>query len=140
MKLLVDANILLDVLQAREPHVKDSSLIWKLSETHEVEGYVSALTFANLVYVMRKELDPKGIRDILIKLQMIFHIAALSETVLEKASGMEWRDFEDAIQCATAEKIGADFIITRNVKDFGQSRKVLAFTPAEFLERYFLLH
>lgn len=32
MKLLVAVNILLDVLQAREPFVKDSSLIWKVCE------------------------------------------------------------------------------------------------------------
>jgi predicted nucleic acid-binding protein len=135
MKLLIDANILLDVLQAREPHVKDSALIWKLCETGEAYGYVSALTFANLVYVMRKELDPKGVQEVLSKLQLIFHIAALTEADLKQASEMEWKDFEDAIQCATAERIGADFIITRNVRDFLQSRKVLAFTPSEFLER-----
>lgn len=137
MKLLVDANILLDVLQAREPFVRNSSLIWKICETGKVEGYISALTFANLVYVMRKELDPKGIHDVLGKLQLIFHISALSEADLKRASEMEWKDFEDAIQCATAERIGADCIITRNVRDFLQSRKVFTFTPAEFLERYF---
>lgn len=137
MKLLVDANILLDVLQAREPHVKASSLIWKLCETGEVQGYVSALTFADLVNVMRKDLNPKGIRDVLNKLQLIFHIAALSEADLRQASEMEWKDFENAVQCATAERIGSDFIITRNVKDFLQSRKVIALTPVEFLERYF---
>jgi len=136
MKLLVDANILLDVMQVREPYVKGSSLIWKLCETGEVEGYVSAMTFANLIYVMRKELDPQAIHYVLNKLQLIFHITALSETDLKQASEMEWKDFEDAIQCATAERIGADFIITRNVKDFLQSRKVLAFTPSEFLGRY----
>ena len=117
--------------------MRDSSLIWKICETGKVEGYVSALTFANLVYVMRKELDPKGIHDVLGKLQLIFHISALSEADLKRASEMEWKDFEDAIQCATAERIGADCIITRNVRDFLQSRKVFTFTPAEFLERYF---
>ena len=136
MKLLVDANILLDVMQARKTHVEDSSLIWKLCETGEAEGYVSALTFANLVYAMRKELDPKDIHSVLDKLRLIFHIAALSEADLKQASKMEWKDFEDAIQCATAERIGADYILTRNVKDFLQSRKVFAFTPSEFLERY----
>ncbi|MCI1556808.1 MAG: PIN domain-containing protein [Lachnospiraceae bacterium] len=102
-----------------------------------MQGYASALTFANLIYIMRKQLDAKGIHDVLNKMQMIFHIAALSEAELKQASEMEWKDFEDAIQCATAERIGADFIITRNVKDFLQSRKVSALTPAEFLERYF---
>ena len=61
MKLLIDANILLDVLQKREPHYKDSALIWKLCETEQAKGYVSALTFADLVYIMRKELDPEAV-------------------------------------------------------------------------------
>lgn len=38
MKLLIDANILLDVLQMRQPHYHDSSIIWKLCETEQVKG------------------------------------------------------------------------------------------------------
>lgn len=53
MKLLIDANILLDVLQNRKPYVQVSSIIWKLCETEKVKGYVSALTFANLVYISK---------------------------------------------------------------------------------------
>ena len=33
MKLLIDANILLDVLQNRENFVRASSMVWKLCET-----------------------------------------------------------------------------------------------------------
>lgn len=64
MRLLIDANILLDVLQKREPYFHDSSLIWKLCETNSAEGYVSSLTFANLIYVMRKELTPEKIEEL----------------------------------------------------------------------------
>lgn len=135
MRLLVDANILLDVLQAREPHLEKSSLIWKLCETGKAEGYVSALTFANLVYVMRRELSPEGIKQTLDKLLLIFRFADLSEADLVKAADMGWKDFEDAMQCATAERIEADYIVTRNVRDFLQSPKVTAFTPEELLER-----
>lgn len=135
MKLLIDANILLDVLQAREPHLEKSSMIWKLCETGQVEGYVSTLTFANLVYVMRKVLPPKGIKDVLDKLLLIFHFADLSEADVKKAAELGWKDFEDAMQYATAERIGADYIVTRNVRDFLGSKKVIAFTPAELLDR-----
>ena len=55
MVLLIDANIILDVLLNRSEFVKDSSMIWKLCETEQAKGYVSALTFANLVYIMRKQ-------------------------------------------------------------------------------------
>lgn len=134
MKLLIDANILLDVLQNRSKFVEDSSLIWKLCETGKAEGVVSALTYANLVYVMRKELEPETIADVFKKLNLIFHLEDLSVADLTHAAEMKWDDFEDAIQAATAERLGADYIVTRNVKDYSQS-KVLAFTPTEILAR-----
>ena len=134
MRLLIDANILLDVLQKREPHYRDSALIWKLCETEQAEGYVSALSFADLVYVMRKELDPQAVEDVQHKLALIFRFADLTAADITRAGEMKWDDFEDAVQAATAERIHADHIITRNVRDFKQS-KVVAFTPAEFLAR-----
>ncbi len=134
MRLLIDANIVLDVLQKREPYWKDSSVIWKLCETEQAEGYISTLTFANLMYVMRRELDPAQIRDVLDKLRLIFRFADFTAADLEKAAEMGWDDFEDAIQAATAERIMADSIITRNVRDFRNS-KVIAFTPSEFIAR-----
>lgn len=134
MRLLIDANVVLDVLQKREPYWKDSSVIWKLCETEQAEGYVSALTFANLVYVMRRELDPAQIWDVLEKLRLIFRFADFTTADMEKAAEMGWDDFEDAIQAATAERIMADSIITRNVRDFRNS-KVIAFTPSEYIAR-----
>lgn len=134
MKILIDANILLDVLQNREPHVQDSSVIWKLCETEKVKGYVSALTFANLVYIMRKELDPKKIEETLQALSLIFEFADFSASDLLRAAELYWGDFEDAVQSVTAERIHADYIITRNVREFTKS-KVVAFTPSELIAR-----
>ena len=134
MRLLIDANILLDVLQKREPHYRDSALIWKLCETEQAEGYVSTLSFADLVYVMRKELDPQAVEDVQHKLALIFRFADLTAADITRAVEMNWDDFEDAVQAATAERIHADHIITRNVRDFRQS-KIVAFTPAEILAR-----
>ena len=134
MRLLIDANVILDVLQNREPHVKDSSVIWKICETHQAEGFISALTFANLVYIMRKELNPEQIEEVMQKLSLIFTFTELSPSDLTSAAHLQWDDFEDALQSVTAERIHADYIITRNVRDFLRS-KVTAFTPAELQGR-----
>lgn len=134
MKLLIDANILLDVLQNREPHVQASSVVWKLCETEKAKGYVSALTFANLVYIMRKELGPKKIEETLKALSLIFEFADFNVSDLTHAAELEWDDFEDAVQSVTAERVHADYIITRNVRDFAKS-KVVAFTPSELIAR-----
>ena len=135
MRLMIDANILLDVLQKRDPHFRDSSLIWKLCETGSAEGYVSSLTISNLIYVMRKELNPEKIEEIIQRLKLIFQLTDLSVSDITKAAEMKWNDFEDAVQSIIAERIHADCIITRNVRDFKES-KIIAFTPAEYLARF----
>ena len=100
----------------------------------QAEGIVSARTFANLVYVMRKELGPEKIEEVCKLLSLIFHFADFSVSDMNRAAEMKWKDFEDAIQSATAERVSAAYLITRNVKDFSKS-KVPALTPAEFLAR-----
>ena len=127
-------NIVLDVLLNRPEFVKDSSMIWKLCETEQAKGYISTLTYANMMYVMRKQLSPDQIEEAFRKLNLIFEFADFSPAVLERAVNMKWKDFEDAVQSATAESVHADYIITRNLKDFTQS-KVMAFTPTELLAR-----
>ena len=134
MVLLIDANIILDVLLNRPDFVKDSAMIWKLCETEQMKGYVSTLTFANLVYIMRKQLDPEKIEDVFHKLNLIFEFADFSVSDLTHAAELNWKDFEDAVQSVIAERIHADYIITRNVRDFSKSR-VMAFTPSELLAR-----
>ncbi len=134
MKLLIDGNVLLDVLQKREPYCEDSAKVWKMCETDCEEGYVSALTFANLVYVIRKELSPEKTEEVLKKLSLIFMISDLTASDINSAAELQWDDFEDAIQAVTAKRIHADYIITRNVKDFKKS-VVVALTPAEFIAR-----
>ena len=134
MKLLIDANILLDVLQNRENFVRASSMVWKLCETEQAKGYISALTFANLVYIMRKEMDAQRIEEVLHMLSLIFEFAELNDSDLFRAAALQWPDYEDAVQSVTAERIHADYIITRNVRDFSRS-KVIAFTPDELLAR-----
>lgn len=134
MVLLIDANIILDVLMNRQGFVEDSAKIWKLCETEQAKGYVSTLSFANIMYIMRKELQPEMIEEVFQKLRLIFDFAGFTPAVLEKAVCMKWKDFEDAVQSATAEQVHADFIVTRNVRDFAKS-KVMAFTPSELLAR-----
>ena len=118
MVLLVDTNIILDVLLSRPEFVKDSSMIWKLCETEQAKGYLSTLTYANMMYVMRKQLTPDQIEDVFRKLNLIFEFADFSPAVLERAVAMKWKDFEDAVQSATAESVHADYIVTRNLKDY----------------------
>ena len=135
MVLMIDANVVLDVLVRREPNYKYSSKVWKLCETGVCTGIVSTLSFANIIYVMRRELTPEKIEAVLKQLMMIFTFSDLSQSTLEEAAKLQWSDFEDAIQTATAKRVNADYIITWNVKDYVKS-DIPVLTPAEFLLRF----
>ncbi len=136
MKLLIDASILLDVLQNRAPYCEESALIWKLCETEVCLGSVSALTITNLVYIMRKELTPEKTEEILCSLKLIFEFVDLSGADITHAAKRKWPDFEDALQSVTAERIGADYIVTRNVRDYDDS-PVPACTPLKLLDQLY---
>ena len=135
MVLWIDAKILLDVLQKRIPHYHKSALIWKLCETRQVTGYVSVLTLANIVYVMRKELSPEKIEQVLSAMALIFTFEDFRSEDIQKASMMHWHDFEDAVQFCGASRIHADYVITRNPDNFKAS-SIPALLPEEFLSDF----
>ncbi|MGN0107488.1 MAG: PIN domain-containing protein [Hominilimicola sp.] len=134
MKVLIDTNVVLDVLCKREGFYEDAARIMKYCEVNKITGVISALTIPNIVYIMRKELDAQKTRDVIEKLQLVFTVADLKADDIKKALSMDFKDFEDALQSACASRIKADYIITRNIRDFVNS-KVTAIKPTELLER-----
>ncbi|MGN0178211.1 MAG: PIN domain-containing protein [Monoglobaceae bacterium] len=134
MKVLIDTNIILDVLCNRTEFVENSAKIFKLCEVKKINGYISALSIPNIVYIMRKELDSEKIKEVLESLSLIFTIVDLKADDIKKAAYMNFKDYEDALQSACAVRTKMDFIVTRNIKDFVGS-KVIAVTPSELLDR-----
>ncbi len=134
MRVLIDTNILLDVLCDRPQFVGNASKIFKFCEINKLEGYISALSVPNIVYILRKELDAEKTKKILEQLSLIFKISALKADDLKKAAGLMFEDYEDALQSVCASRIKANYIVTRNIKDFTNS-KVAAIKPSELLER-----
>lgn len=134
MKVLVDTNVILDVLCDRKEFVADSLRVFQCCEAQRVTGYISALSIPNIVYIMRKELDPERIREILHTLTMVFSVVELREGDLLKAAELPFDDYEDAIQSVCAARLGADYIVTRNGKDFENS-SVPTIAPGELLQQ-----
>lgn len=133
MKILIDTNILLDVFYKRENLYETSLNVFRLCETKIVEGYISSLSIANIIYIMRKELNNSKINSLIKKLSLIFNIVDLTVYDLLKATEIEYSDYEDALQCVEASRLKLDYIITRNTKDFIHSN-VRAITPQNFIE------
>lgn len=134
MKVLIDTNIILDVLCKRPDFYEASAQIFKLCEVKKIIGVISALSNPNIMYILRKELNADKTKEVLDNLMLIFSVADLKADDLKSAADMKFGNFEDAIQSACAYRIKANYIITRNIKDFSESR-VTAIKPSELLER-----
>ena len=134
MKVLIDTNVILDVLCNRKDFVDDSLKVFKYCEANQITGCISALSIPNIVYIMRKELDNERIKEILITLTSLFTVVDLRESDLIKAADLELFEYEDALQSVCATRTKANYIVTRNIKDFKNST-VPAIKPSELFER-----
>ena len=134
MKIFIDTNVILDVLCDRPGLAEASGKVLKLCETNALEGYVSALSIPNIVYILRKELTREKTKEIIRTLGMILTVADLKADDLNKAAGLNFTDYEDALQSVCASRVKAQYILTGNIRDF-QNSKVPAIKPAELLER-----
>ncbi len=134
MKVLIDTNVILDVLCDRAEFVDASLKVWKLCEVGQLEGYISALSIPNIVYILRKELTPEKTQQLIQQITMIFTVVDLRSSDISSAAQMYTSDYDDAIQMCQAARIKADHIITRNIRDFKGS-KAVALTPSELLNR-----
>jgi predicted nucleic acid-binding protein len=133
-KLLVDTNIVIDLLSKREEFFQEAQELFTLADNNEVVLFVSALTFANTHYLLSKYQKLDEARKTLIKFKVLVNVAALDDKIVELALVSDFKDFEDAIQYHTALENEVDIIITRNKKDFKNS-KLPVMTAKEYLKK-----
>lgn len=132
MKLFIDTNVVLDVLAQREPWFDDSARLLAHIEQGSASGHIAAHTLTTLHYLLAKHLGQQKTAAALIDLTTLLRVEPVDHLVLQQALALGWRDFEDAVQAVTAAQCQADYLVTRNPRDFKQSL-VPVITPSEFL-------
>ena len=132
MRVLVDTNVLLDVLGRREPFWPQAARVWTLAETGRLRACVSAISYNNTYYIVRRWGGRARAKDALRLLRDVFDAVDLTRKVLNQAMDAALADFEDAIQYFSALHAGADVIITRDPGDFPRAGPAVL-TPGEFL-------
>ena len=130
--VFVDTDVVLDLLARREPFYPAAARLFSLVERGEVTACVSALAFANLFYLLRKELGAARAVEVLSKLRRLVTVLPVDDGVIERALVAGFRDFEDAIQYHAALAGGATCLVTRNLRDYPDPA-IRVCTAEEFL-------
>lgn len=118
MKVLLDTNVILDYALERQPFFSKSEEVLSLVEAGQIEGYISASTFSDLFYIIRKEKGRDLALEFLREIITFCHLATVDSITINMALTVNFKDFEDAIQYSTAVLNLLDAIITRNPGDF----------------------
>ena len=132
MKVLFDTNIILDVLLDRKPFSEHASYLMSMVERSEVTGYICATTITTIHYLLSKQLNKELSNKSINSIMALFEVASVNRLVIENAMASKFTDFEDAVLHESALHAGAEYIITRNIKDFKKSQ-IPAYSPTEFL-------
>jgi len=132
MKVLLDLNVLLDVVQNRVPHYHDSAKVLSLARLGEIQAVLPVHAFTTLYYILAKAAGKAKADQTIDWLLAHFEVAVADKAVLRRARQLPLADFEDAVVASLAEAGQCDHVVTRNVSDFAGS-PVSALTPTDFL-------
>ena len=134
-RLLIDTNIIIDLLSKRDKFYDEAADLFSRADKKELELTISSLTFANTNYVLSKLKSAKEAREILRKFKVLVELLSLDDKITELAlSDDNFPDFKYGLQYYSAIENQIEIIITRNKKDFKNS-KIPVLTAREFLAR-----
>ena len=111
--IFVDTDIVLDLLARREPFYDAAARLFTLAETGTLSLSVSSLSFANLFYILRKQVSGRHAQEVLRDFKQLVTVLPVDDAVVEQALQSDFTDFEDALQYFSALSGGCNALLTR---------------------------
>ena len=133
MRVLLDTDVVIEFLMAREPFAQRARQIFELNAQRKIQCYIASITPLNVFYIARKSHSLEDRLRIIRQLLLQVEVTAISHEILLRAFDFGFSDYEDAVQYACAEADGVEAIVTRNLSDF-KNAKLPVFTPNDFLQ------
>ena len=133
--LLINSDVLIDFLIAREPFTKNAKEIVKKAEEKTINAFLAPHSITNIYYVLRKQYSSSERKQHLLDLCRTIPVVKIEhEMIINALVNTEFNDFEDCLQAECAGKVNADYIVTRNIEDYAHS-KVPAILPENLLKK-----
>ena len=136
LRVLIDTNVLVDFMAQRKPFDAEAVKIVNAGKQLLFHGCIAAHSVPDIYYILRKSIPPDERREVLQKLCEIFTVIGIDKNKLSTAlKNEEFTDFEDCLQSLCAAEFHADYIVTRNPKDYVLS-DIPAIAPDVFCQRF----
>ena len=139
MRVLLDTNVIIDVLQKRKPWFAAGQKIFYAIANKQIDGCITTKQAADIHFFSRKQfvgqenVDAKA-RQVITKLYALFDLIDTLAMDCMNAIAIDNNDYENAILIACAARVKLDAIITRNPDHFKLS-PVSVFSPEKFADQ-----
>lgn len=131
-KVFVDTDVCIDLLSGRQPFNQTAEILFSMADMGQIKIYVSAISFANIDYVLRSQYTTAHSRKTIANFKTLVNVLSVDNKTIELAIASDFNDFEDAIQYSCAIEHNLTTIITRNTKDYKKSI-IKVVTPEVFI-------
>lgn len=132
-KAVIDNNVILDYFLERSEFIKSADNIMQLIHSGRLTGLISSNSITDIYYFLKKNFGHQKALNCIEIIDNKIKIITVSRNDIMNSMLLDFNDLEDALVSYCAEREKADYIITRNEKDFLESR-VEAISPEEFLK------
>ena len=137
MKVFVDANVLVSVLNKEYPLFSHSARILSLNKTQGVELYTSPLCLSIAFYFSSKKSGEQMAKKKIDMLAEHFGFTDIDEPMVRAALGNpQVHDFEDGMEYYSAIDKGCRVILTEDKNGYYFS-KIEVLDCSEFITKYF---
>ena len=135
-KVFIDTNIILDIIEGRQAFLLASSNVFDLGVKGLIQMYATPLTFANCIYIARKNVGYEKAVEGLRILKRYVKVAMMDDIQLSNALNSDMPDFEDILQYEAAIASGCEVIVTRDKKRHFPQGGIPILSPESFLEYF----
>ncbi len=137
MKVFLDANVLISVLNKEYPLFTYSARVLSLSGKDNFSIYTSPLCLTISFYFATKKSGQKNAKEKIDTLLNHIHVTGINDNIAWKAiKGPQFHDFEDGMQYYSALESSCRVIVTSDLDDF-YSSDIEVLECEAFLKKYF---
>ena len=135
MRLFLDTNILIDLLDSERPHHEASTELMRAVQRGQVRACISAISIVNAIYILRKAMPGKVIARHLLRMLDTVELSRLDVQDMRAALASDWPDLEDAIQHRSALASGQVDAIVSHDADMKRHAELPVLSPRQVLQR-----
>lgn len=119
MKIFLDANIIVSVLNKEYPLFNQTARILSLAGSTKFQFYTSPICLAIAFYFASKKVNEAKAKEKIALLCQHIKIADADQSGVEKAlANKKVHDLEDGFEYYSALRVACDLILTENKEDF----------------------